>query len=239
MQVKKYRLAEQCFLVQGARAVGEVLDSDFRVELLCATESFLDTTKVASRAAEVVATTEKELSSLGSVETNNAALAVVRMKPPGKAPVLKHQFGLILDDIRDPGNLGTIVRTADWYGITTIVASQETTDQYNPKVISASMGSFIRVNLHYTLLPEWLKTNKLPVWGTFLDGTDVHRAGFGDEGWIVIGNESKGISKEVAAYVTNRITIPRMGKAESLNASVATAVVLDNLRRGKKLETGN
>jgi TrmH family RNA methyltransferase len=239
LQVKKYRLAEQCFLVQGAKAVGEVLDSDFCVELLCATESFLDSTKLASRAAEVVVTSEKELSSLGSVETNNAALAVVRMKPPGKPPVLKHQFGLILDDIRDPGNLGAIIRTADWYGITTIVASTETTDQYNPKVISASMGSFIRVNFYTTSLPEWLKTIKLPVWGTFLVGIDVHRARFGDEGWIVVGNESKGISSEVAACVTNRITIPRTGKAESLNASVAAAVVLDNLLRGRKLEIGN
>ncbi len=231
MQVKKYRLAEQCFLVQGAKAVGEVLDSDFRVELLCATESFLDSTKLASRAAEVIETSEKELTSLGSVETNNAALAVVRMKPPGKPPVLKQQFGLVLDDIRDPGNLGTIIRTADWYGLTTIVASPETTDLYNPKVINATMGSFLRVNVCYTSLTDWLKTATLPVWGMFLDGADVHKATFGDAGWIVIGNESKGISSEVAAYVKNRITIPRIGKAESLNASVATAIVLDNLKR--------
>lgn len=231
LQVKKYRLAEQCFLVQGAKAVSEVLDSDYRVELLCATESFIQATKRVSRATEVVTTSEKELTSLGSVETNNAALAVVRMKPPGKPPVLNDQFGLILDDIRDPGNLGTIVRTADWYGITAIVASAETTDVYNPKVINASMGSFLRVNLFYTSLEEWLETAGDPVWGMFMDGADVHSTKFGSQGWIVVGNESKGISKEVAAYVTNRITIPRTGKAESLNASVATAIVLDNLRR--------
>lgn len=230
LQVKKYRLAEQCFLVQGAKAVSEVLNSDYHVELLCATEPFIQSTKRATRALELVITSENELSSLGSVETNNAALAVVRMKPPGQTPVLAGQFGLVLDDIRDPGNLGTIIRTADWYGISTIVASEHTTDWYSPKVINATMGSFLRVNIYYTSLPAWLKKSTLPVWGTFLDGDDVHNVNFGSEGWIVIGNESKGISDEVAACVRHRITIPRVGNAESLNASVAAAIVLDTLR---------
>lgn len=231
MQVKKYRLAEQCFLVQGAKAVSEVLASDYTVELLCATPEFLDEHYSKDKATEVVETSEKELTALGSVETNNAALAVVRMKSPGQPRISAATYTLALDDIRDPGNLGTIIRTADWYGIHQIVASEETTDVYSPKVINATMGSFLRVPVYYTSLDKFLASVKVPVYGAFLDGNDVHEVEFGKEGIIVIGNESRGISPEVAARVTEKITIPRYGKAESLNASVATAIVLDNLRR--------
>lgn len=231
LQVKKYRLAEQCFLVQGAKAVNEVLASDYTVELLVGTASFLQGASQARKAKEVSEATESELTALGSVETNSSALAVVRMKPPSRPVIPKDNFTLVLDDIRDPGNLGTIIRTADWYGIATILASDETADWYNPKVINATMGSFLRVEVHYGSLDEWLASADLPVYGTFLDGKDVHTIDFGKGGLIVIGNESRGISAEVEKRVTQRITIPRIGKAESLNASVATAIVLDNLRR--------
>lgn len=231
LQVKKYRLAEQCFLVQGAKAVNEVLASDYTVELLVGTASFLQGASQARKAKEVSEATESELTALGSVETNSSALAVVRMKPPSRPVIPKDNFTLVLDDIRDPGNLGTIIRTADWYGIATILASDETADWYNPKVINATMGSFLRVEVHYGSLDEWLAAADLPVYGTFLDGQDVHTINFGKGGLIVIGNESRGISPEVEKRVTQRITIPRIGKAESLNASVATAIVLDNLRR--------
>lgn len=231
LQVKKYRLAEQCFLVQGAKAVNEVLASDYTVELLVGTASFLQGASQARKAKEVSEATESELTALGSVETNSSALAVVRMKPPSRPVIPKDNFTLVLDDIRDPGNLGTIIRTADWYGIATILASDETADWYNPKVINATMGSFLRVEVHYGSLDEWLASADLPVYGTFLDGQDVHTINFGKGGLIVIGNESRGISAEVEKRVTQRITIPRIGKAESLNASVATAIVLDNLHR--------
>jgi TrmH family RNA methyltransferase len=231
LQVKKYRLAEQCFLVQGAKAVGEVLASDYTVELLCATPQFLRESYRKDKAKEVTEVTERELTALSSVEANNAALAVVRMKPPALPRLSPDEWTIVLDDIRDPGNLGTIIRTADWYGVRQIVASGETTDVYSPKVINATMGSFLRVQVHYTVLDKFLSSVKAPVYGTFLDGKDVHRVEFGKGGVLVIGNESRGISPEVAVKVTERITIPRYGEAESLNASVATAIVLDNLRR--------
>lgn len=217
--------------MQGAKAVNEVLASDYRVELLCATQQFLRESSHKDRAKEVVETSEKELTALGSVEANNAALAVVRMKPPAEPRIAADSYSLVLDDIRDPGNLGTIIRTADWYGIRQIVASMETTDVYSPKVINATMGSFLRVTVHYVALDKFLASAKVPVYGAFLDGRDVHGMAFGAGGLIVIGNESKGISPEIAARVTERITIPRYGKAESLNASVAAAIILDNLRR--------
>lgn len=217
--------------MQGAKAVGEVLASDYTVELLCATPQFLRESYRKDKAKEVTEVTERELTALSSVEANNAALAVVRMKPPALPRLSPDEWTIVLDDIRDPGNLGTIIRTADWYGVRQIVASGETTDVYSPKVINATMGSFLRVQVHYTVLDKFLSSVKAPVYGTFLDGKDVHRVEFGKGGVLVIGNESRGISPEVAVKVTERITIPRYGEAESLNASVATAIVLDNLRR--------
>ena len=217
--------------MQGAKAVRETLASDYRIITLCATEGFLLETKTTGKVQEVIETSEKELTTLGSVDSNSAALAVVQMKVNGRPHVARDAFALVLDDIRDPGNLGSIIRSADWFGITTIVASEETADFYNPKVINATMGSFLRVSMHYLTLDSFLKSAQVPVFGTFLDGEDVHTLDFGIGGMVVIGNESRGISPVVEKSVTRRITIPRRGHAESLNAGVATAVVLDNLRR--------
>lgn len=231
LQVKKYRLAEQCFLVQGAKAVSETLASDYKVELLCATASFLSQAHHSRKASEVIETSEKELTSMGSVESNNAAIAVVRMKKAGSLRIPTDQFTLALDGLSDPGNMGTIIRTADWYGISQVLSSKETTDFYSPKVINATMGSFLRVQVFYGSLVEMLADAKVPVYGAFLDGDDVHRMSFEKGGIIIIGSESHGISEPVAQLVTKRITIPRHGRAESLNASVAAAILLDNVRR--------
>ena len=154
---------------------------------------------------------------------------MARMRPDVKPALARNEFALILDDIRDPGNLGTIIRTADWFGLKHIIASPETADFYNPKVIAATMGSFTRINVHYTDLAAFIPDSGLPVFGTFLDGSNVREVAFGNGGLIVIGNESNGISPVVERLVTNRITIPRYGKAESLNAAVAAAVVLENV----------
>lgn len=235
LQVKKYRIQEQRFLVEGAKSVEEVLNSSFEVELVVATESFLDQERDrVNPSVEWIVAKGSELESIGSLQTNDAALAVAKMKPNKPLQLASHEYGLILDDLRDPGNLGTIVRTADWYGIRKIVASPETADFYNPKAISATMGSFCRVEIYYCSLTDFLQVSKVPVYGTFLDGEPVHGFNFGAEGWIVIGNESRGISSEVKERVTVPLTIPRFGQAESLNAGVATAVILDNLRRSQK-----
>lgn len=230
LQIKKYRKQEQCFIVEGRKSVEELLASDFEVTLLVGTPEHLRGYAVAP-SAQIVETSPRELQSLGQFQSNEEVLAVARMRPPIQLPAHTEGYALVLDDIRDPGNLGTIIRTADWYGITTLIASLETADVYNSKVITASMGSFTRAQVHYTDLHEYLPSCKVPVYGTFLKGEDVHQATFGAAGLIVIGNESKGISPPVAKCITHRITIPRYGKAESLNAGIATAIVLDNLRR--------
>jgi TrmH family RNA methyltransferase len=201
--------------------------------MLLGTEGFLHGVEpgLLGKAGEVISVSESELTAMGSVESNNAALAVVSM-PPNKEPRMPlDDIVLALDDIRDPGNLGTIVRTADWYGVHQIVASPETTDFYNPKVISATMGSFLRVSVFYTSLSEFIRKASVPVYGAMLQGTSVHANRFEKVGILVIGNESKGLSPEVERLVTHRVTIPRFGDAESLNASTATAVILDNMRR--------
>jgi RNA methyltransferase, TrmH family len=235
LQLKKYRKEEQCFTVEGAKGIIELLKSDFEVNWVAGTSNFLaeNGTLLRQRKVEVVETTERELSTASSFQTNNSAIAIAKLKPIS-APILGKEFVLVLDEIRDPGNLGTIIRTADWYGIKHIIASLETADLYNPKVISATMGSFCRVNIYYTQLTNYLVGTDWPVYGASLVGKSIYESNFGEEGFIVIGNESQGISGAVHSLITNHITIPRIGQAESLNASIATAIILDNVFRSKK-----
>ncbi len=235
LQVKKYRKQEQSFVVEGTKSVVELLKSDFEVIWLAGTEQFFEhNAKLLLKIPEVSEATEQELIAGGSFQTNEGALAIARMKPNNSLVLNINEFALMLDDIRDPGNLGTIIRTADWYGISKIIASEETADFYNSKVLSASMGSFCRVNLFYTSLEVYLQNATRPVYGTFLDGADVHQQKFEGGGLIVIGNESNGISQTVEKLITKKITIPRYGKAESLNAGIATGIILDAIRQSKK-----
>ncbi|MDL5045751.1 RNA methyltransferase [Oscillatoria amoena NRMC-F 0135] len=233
LQLKKYRKQEQCFVVEGGKSVQEVLQSDFNVMTLVATQEFIDTNRalVSRFRGEVIVASADQLKTLGDFSTNDSALAVVRMKEAKTPDVKPDSFCLVLDDIRDPGNLGTIIRIADWYGIKNIIASPGTADGYNSKVIASSMGSFTRVNIYYTGLVDYLKQVNVPVIGAFLTGENIHQVNDIRGGLLVIGNEANGISKEVETLVSRRVTIPRMGKAESLNAAVATAIVCDNLIR--------
>jgi RNA methyltransferase, TrmH family len=233
LQVKKYRQQEQCFTVEGAKSIIELLNSDFQTDLLVATAGFLARHEQILKRyqGEWLEVKVKELEPLGVFQSNDAAIAVARMKPNLPLTITRQEFALVLDNISDPGNLGTIIRIADWYGVQKIIASPETADHYNPKVIHASMGSFTRVTLYYTDVPDYLATVDRPVWGTFMEGEDVHHVDWGGSGLIIIGNEAHGISKDVEKRVTRRITIPKYGGAESLNAAAATAVICDNLKR--------
>jgi TrmH family RNA methyltransferase len=215
--------------VEGKKGVEELLKSDFEVTVVCGTKSFIDDNNLSG--IEVIETTQAELESIGSVESNDSVLAIARIKENSRPSIGPNEYAIILDDIRDPGNLGTIIRTADWYGIRHVIASEETADFYNPKVIRSTMGSFCRVNVFYTSLTDFLNGTDKIVYGAFLGGSDVHKLRFAPGGLIVVGNESNGISDEVAKFVSEKITIPRFGNAESLNASMATGIILDNLKR--------
>lgn len=236
---KKYRQQQGAFLVEGAKSVQEVLQSTFQTELVVATEAFYKenahVTDHQRTPVEIVSATE--LTRMGTLESNNAALAVVRTKENRPLLAQPGEIALILDDIRDPGNLGTILRIADWYGIRSILCSETTADVYNPKVISASKGSFTRVNWWYGDVVQVLAQTegKWAVYGAFLDGHDAHTLTYADAGYLVMGNESNGIRPEVAPYITQRVTIPRYGEAESLNVGIATAVLLDNMRRSQTI----
>ena len=236
LQLKKYRKEEQCFVVEGAKGVAEVARSDFKMEMLLATATFWKANeKLFDRVdADILMVSEKELAQVGSFQSNESALAVVRQKPNQVPTLGQDEFVLILDDIRDPGNLGIIIRTADWFGLRKIVASEHTADFYNPKVVNATMGSFTRVQFGHAHLPSLLPQWRAPVYGTFMQGDDVHACPFGSRGAIVIGNEANGVSAGVAALVTHKIAIPGKKGAESLNAAVAAGIVLDNWYRLKK-----
>jgi RNA methyltransferase, TrmH family len=225
LQIKKYRKQEQCFIVEGAKSVRELLASDFQIKTLLGTTAFLSSISINAGAVEVIEVTTRELEGLGEFQTNESALAVVGQKPNERLSIADDEFALILDDIRDPGNLGAIIRTSDWFGLSKIIASNETADFYNQKVISATMGSFTRVKMYYADLQEYLNIVTKPVFGTYLNGTDVQKVNFGRGGFILIGNESNGIHPELEKYVTQKVTIPRLGRAESLNAAIAAGIL--------------
>jgi RNA methyltransferase, TrmH family len=249
LQQKKIRQQQGLFLVEGAKSVQEVLASDFGIERLICTDQFYKENARLTDHQRIVPeiVTPDDLTRAGTLETNDAAIAVARMRPNDPLRADPGEWALVLDDIRDPGNLGTILRVADWYGIANIVCSPTTADVYNPKVISASKGSFTRVRWFYTDLARFFSDigaftpshNHSLICGAFLDGENVHRAAFGARpdlarpAYLVMGNESTGIGPAVAQYVTHKLTIPRFGGAESLNVGVATAVLLDNLRRSQ------
>ena len=222
-------------MVEGMKSVLELLRSSFQVDLLIGTtEAFAENNTLFQRPGiEWIGTNAEVLASLGAFKANHTVMAVARMKPNAPFLVQTGEFVLALDDVRDPGNLGTILRIADWYGITKVVTTEETADFYNPKTIQASMGSFTRVSYFETDLTRFLSEVEVDVYGAFLEGENVHRVRWNSGGVVVIGSESHGISKEVEGLVTKRITIPRFGGAESLNAAIATAVICDNIRRKK------
>ena len=235
---KKYRNQYQLFLVEGAKGVLELLSSEYSVETLIATQVFLQQHKdlVSQRlsAHSVYEASESALSSLSAFKHNNAAVAIVKI-PPYPPPSPPYDYVLALDDVRDPGNLGTIIRIADWYGIDQIICSEHTTDGYAPKVISASMGSFLRVRLQYVDLAQYLSQSDKPVYGAVVaQGQVVHQVSFAPQGILLMGNESVGIRPELLPFIQQRIYIPRYGQAESLNVGMATAIICDNLRRSQE-----
>lgn len=237
LKIKKYRQLHEAFAIEGAKSVLELLDSDFEIEFVLVTQEFQQKySSILTRhnvALETV--TPQELEGLGSFQTNDSCLAVAKTKENAFLSPAPGEYMLMLDDVRDPGNLGTIIRVADWYGITKVICSRDTTDVYNPKVIAAAKGSFTRVKLHYTDLTQYFEKVKdvnQQVIGAFLGGDSLYDFEYPANGGIIImGNESNGISEQVERFVTNKIMIPRFGEAESLNVGIATAVMLDNMRR--------
>lgn len=233
LQVKKYRKKHRAFLVEGAKSVLELLNSDFNVEFLACTHTFIDENQqlLSDSNIEIIDTTSKQLESVGTLKTNDAALAVVKM-PENKEVEIKGNVILLLDNIQDPGNLGTIIRTADWFGLSTIVLSEDSADVFNSKVLQATMGSFIRVNCIYTDLDSFIgQHEKYNFCAAVMDGEDVHQSAFDKPVAIILGNESSGINKDLIQRADHKISIPKYGGAESLNVAMAAGIILDNVMR--------
>ena len=233
LKLKKIRIQEELFVIEGAKNVIELLKSNFLLHSLYSTTTFLDKNRVLVKNlnAQIFTATETQLADAGSFRTNNSVIALAKISENKPLSAGKDEFALILDDIHDPGNFGTIIRICDWYGISKVIASTDCVDLYNPKVIAATMGSFTRVHIYYTNLKEFMENEKGPFYGTYLEGESIHTIRFKSRGYIVVGNESTGISVEISALPYYRITIPGDGRMESLNAGIATAVLLDNLYR--------
>jgi TrmH family RNA methyltransferase len=222
---KKQRQEEGLFIAEGVKLVEELLKTDYRIRKLYATEEWIRE----HQDSEAQLVTGPELERISGLVSPNQVLAIVEQKKLLEKPVLKQQFTIALDGIQDPGNLGTIIRIADWFGIRNILAGEDTVELYNPKVIQATMGSFTRVNLWYGSLERILPEAHMPVFGAVLDGKDVRHADKAAAGILLIGNEGKGIRPALLPCITHPVTIPRAGGAESLNAAVATGIIISHL----------
>ena len=229
LQQKKHRFSCQLFFAEGIKGIQELLESNFELVHLYTTQNDFDAVSNDKK----LLITEIELKKISALATPNSCLAVFKI--PDEKKINESGLILALDAIRDPGNLGTILRLCDWFGIHQIICSKETVDIYNPKVVQATMGSLARVNVNYIDLEAFISQTHLPVFGTFMDGDNIYKADLPQEGIIVMGNEANGISPEIEKLIKNRISIPRFGtlqKTESLNVATATAIVLSEFRRG-------
>ena len=235
LELKKNRNKEGKFVAEGFKVVDDLLALQ-PADLIVATQEWLHGKHLAAQ-TEVIEVTEEELKKVSFLQHPQQVLAVFRQATSGDYSINTSELSLALDGVQDPGNLGTIIRIADWFGITHIYCSQDTADVYNPKVVQATMGSIARVKVEYgnlLALVESLPAD-VPVYGTLLDGDNIYQQTLENRGLIVMGNEGKGISPALAKKVNRRLLIPNFPEgratADSLNVAVATAITCSEFRR--------
>ena len=228
LQDKKQRQKYNQFVVEGEKSITELLKSPFAVLKLYALSDFLEQNSKLLKNVSFEEVNDKELKQMSAHLAPQKAIAVVKMPDASSIPS-NVKFILALDEIQDPGNLGTIIRIADWYGVEHIVCSKGCTDVYNPKCINSTMGSFLRVKVHYQDIVEVAEQTKLPIVVAVLDGQNIHKGNLPKEGMLVIGNEGHGVHASIISKAKFKLTIPSYGGAESLNAAISTAIILDNL----------
>ena len=231
---QKFRNEYNVFIAEGDKIAGEWLLSSARIQMIIATATWAEKHKKdISRhpEAELHIVKDSELEALTGLQNANQVMLVIHIPERKDIPVLTG-WNIALDDIQDPGNMGTIIRIADWFGIANIICSAGCVDVYNPKVVQSSMGGHLRVNIYETDLMPFLSKVTLPIFAATLNGENVYDTKRTDAGVLIIGNESKGVSAEVLSVVTKQITIPRKGGAESLNAGVSAGILCALLLRG-------
>ncbi len=238
MAQKKCRQKAQLFLVEGDKNVLEVLESDIAVAELYATGAFINTHRIASKAEALIEADDESIRRASLLVQPQSALALCRIPSQALLPDRLRGLSLYLDGIRDPGNLGTIIRTCAWFGVSHLLCSPDTADLYNPKVIQASMGTFSRVKTTYTpfeAVAALVKASGGTIWGTFMQGNNLYATSFSKNALIVLGNEGNGIRDEIAAKIDQPLTIPSFaataGGAESLNVAMAAAIICGEFQR--------
>lgn len=237
LQQSRHRRESRLFVAEGAKCLFELIGA-FRCRMIVATHAFLLSHSCDMPAGiEIVKGGRADMERISSMSNPPEVIAVMEMPEQAALPDPSAELVLALDDIQDPGNLGAIIRTCDWFGVRTIVCSQATVDIYNPKVVQSTMGAMAHVNVVSADLAAWLESlhHSVPVYGTFLDGEDIYNESLGANGVVVMGNEGRGITPRVAAAVNRRLFIPPFPRdaqhVESLNVSVATAITLAQFRK--------
>ncbi|NRF41794.1 RNA methyltransferase [Pedobacter foliorum] len=230
---KKYRKENGIFIIEGIKSIVEFIESSYQIHsiyYLAQYQSLLPNLPANIKLFEV---NNAELDKISTLQTPQGVLALVHIPKSRSLDVssLKGSFSLMLDGVQDPGNLGTIIRTADWFGFKQIICSNNTVEIYNPKTVQATMGSLSRVNVYYEELPTLLKDIKVPVFGAVFNGTSMYETKWGKEGVVILGNEGQGISPEIINLITNPVTIPRVGGAESLNVAISAAILCADICR--------
>ncbi len=227
---KSTRYTEGYFLAEGSKTAVEILASNLHIEAIYATTDWCNLFPKYKNSSKLVVCTQKEIEQISSLKsTRDVVLQVEINNKKLENNNLESNFTIVLDEIQDPGNLGTIIRIADWYGIKNIVCSLNTADCYNNKCIQATMGSIARVQVLYTNLVTFLENNKLPIYGAFMDGENISTAKIEKPAILIIGNEGKGVNPNLHQFITKKISIKRFGEAESLNAAIATAIICDKM----------
>ena len=228
LQQKKYRNELNLFIVEGKKSIVEFLQAGYRLELLIATEVFA----TALNGQPITLVSKEELRKVSSLKNPDEGLAIFHQRQ--HKGILQEGVILALDNVQDPGNLGTLIRLCDWFGIETLICNSQTVDCYNPKVVQATMGSLTRVAVHYLGLAGFLATCALPLYAMDLDGENLYTTEFPEDCVLILGNEANGISPEIRALADGIITIPRFGKlqqTESLNVAMAGAIVVSQVRK--------
>ena len=231
---KKFRDEEGVFIAEGPKIVSEfLLSKETKCKIICAEKKWLSENESLLKninPENIFETDDHWLHSISLLKTPNKVVAVFDQKSAIETPNFSDKISLMLDDLQDPGNLGTIIRIADWFDIENIICSENSVDCYNPKVVQSTMGSLSRINIFYTDLFSFIEKNKkINLYATTLSGTSIFKLPKINEGIILIGNESKGVHEDLLKLASHQITIPRFGHAESLNAAVASGIVLSQI----------
>ena len=224
---KKQREEEGLFVAEGPKLAAEIINSDIEIKMVYATAQWRQNNP--GNQLPFTEINDTELERISNLQTPNEVLVVAKQTPLPGEPELQHKLTIVLDGIQDPGNMGTIIRTADWFGLSQIICSHDCADLYNPKVVQATMGSIARVRCWYKNLDEWDMPPNIPIYGALLDGQNVFLINKITEGILVIGNESKGIREPLLSQITHPVTIPKYGNAESLNVAVAAGIIMGQM----------